>query len=289
MYRLLAIQLFCLVHFNVLAQQPSAAKEETEEPSEVIDCGVYEAPRGTTVVVTDKNKTEEKSPARPPSVVAINRSAEAESMDDAKRPDNDADGPPRARVGNVQIINRLGVQFPFGSFRKGTNASYINGIGFRSLLEIGYKLTPHWFLGGYLDETIGAPGEVLEKECETEDYTCISRSAGIGLDLQYHFFPAERWNPWVAYLIGISYTSTNTGFFGGDITVGAVSFDFLHLSGGVDLRLGRVFGIGLYTEYATGFFFTEIRIEDREAESSDIDEVVLHHNVGFGLRLVFLP
>lgn len=98
-------------------------------------------------------------------------------------------------------------------------------------VEIGGKVIPHLFVGGYFGPAFGGTAGDLHATCESSNTTCFAVGARIGAEVQFHFLPAARANPWIGY--GIGYESVAVAFTEGNRT-GSVSyngFEFAHFGG----------------------------------------------------------
>ena len=73
--------------------------------------------------------------------------------------------------------------------------------GVAVVLDLGYRLSDHWFVGAY-----GQYSKVLVKEnpfsCPT-DFACSTQQLSFGPQVQYHFAPAGRFDPFVGLGFGM--------------------------------------------------------------------------------------
>ncbi|HEX6275243.1 MAG TPA: hypothetical protein VFZ53_19520, partial [Polyangiaceae bacterium] len=113
---------------------------------------------------------------------------------------------PPATTG-FQMAFRFGLAFPFGD----ATGAPLDTLGARYAwqvplgLDIGGKLGPNVFVGGYLTYAFGAEGSdtLVEALCDDNDedlendVSCGASSLRFGLQVQYHFTPAEKTNGWI--------------------------------------------------------------------------------------------
>ena len=207
------------------------------------------------------------------------------------------DDAPRARVG-FQLALRTGLSFPMGSVGGNT----VNGQTGDSLsnqfsaqvpliLDVGAKLTPSIFLGGYASFAFGGSGDAFRAtECPGAARGCSGGEVRLGAEIQYNFQPAERLNWWLGYGAGFesaSASSTGAGFNYSETFTG---FELARLSGGVDYRASRHFGIGPFIDLALGEY-THAHYENANQQVLDTspDPRSLHAWLTLGVRGVLFP
>ena len=196
-------------------------------------------------------------------------------------------GPPRARVG-FQLGLRTGLAVPFGLTDGEREMSNYFGPQVPIFVEIGGKVIPQLFVGGFLGLGFGGPAGWLKETCV--DSTCLAIGARFGAEVQYHFLPAGPTNPWVGY--GLGYESAGVVGSQGSRS-GSLSYDgfeFAHFMAGVDFRLSRVFGLGPFASFSIGQY-RQFRYEftGEPTIELDISEKATHEWLTVGLRTVFFP
>lgn len=198
--------------------------------------------------------------------------------------------PPKARTG-FQMAIRTGYSVPMGSAFAGistfrdTPLSEVASGQVPLLLDIGGKVHPNVFVGGYLGLAFGAPGR-LEAECDELNRTCIGTSLRFGVEGQYQILPSGPMNPWVGYGFGVE--STDAG--DADIGLTLTGWEFARFMGGVDFRLSRVIGLGPFVDLTMGSYARiAVRNPGLQSWSDDIPETRLHEWFTFGARVVFFP
>jgi hypothetical protein len=198
---------------------------------------------------------------------------------------------PPARSG-FQMAVRTGYSLPLGQVSGDANSgqSDIFGGHVPIMVDLGGKVSDHVFVGGYLGLGFGGAGNKLEPICSRSDVTCIQVSLRIGAEIQYHFSPAERTNPWIGYGIGLESTGIGANSSTGNATTTVVGPEFARFMAGVDFRLSPGFGIGPYADITLGQYSNSATKNSIGVnQSSDITNTALHEWLTFGIRGVVFP
>ena len=185
--------------------------------------------------------------------------------------------PPRT---GFQMAIRTGYSVPFGKVRTGANMSDTVSGQVPILLDIGGKLIPELFLGGYLGLAFGGAAGTSKDLCPN----CTAAALHLGIEAQYHFLPRGSVNPWLGYGLGFESLA-----LADDASIGWGGFQFARLMAGVDFRINRIFGVGPFADLAMGTYSkqnTEIR---GVTINEDIGETAMHQWLTFGVRFVFFP
>lgn len=136
------------------------------------------------------------------------------------------------------------------------------------LVELGARFAERFYLGGYFEigegDTSGATGD-----CKS----CSVRRAALGLDAKYAFAPRGRFNPWIGIGGGIEGMSLDLAYQ--SPSTSRTSFTVLNyrgwelprLSAGVDWRLNRIIGVGLFARFSFARY-TRVRGLLAETESA---------------------
>ncbi|MES1185988.1 MAG: hypothetical protein ABUL60_19395 [Myxococcales bacterium] len=201
----------------------------------------------------------------------------------------------------MHFVPMTGVIFPFGSATGGRDDALSARYAWQWLpLEVGLgaKVIDELYIGGYFNVGVGLEGSDLatEAHCEAgndavDDVSCSSVSVRVGIEGRYSFTPAEPMSGWLGYGIGYtvgSETISDVGRYTETST--ATGIEMARLSGGLDFRLKRGFGLGPYAMASIGRY-TRQRTEVRNVEtaSTSIDNPATHAWVGLGLRMVIFP
>lgn len=165
-------------------------------------------------------------------------------------------------------------------------------------LGLGAKILDELYLGAYVSVGVGYEGSDSKttSRCEAgndveDDVSCSSVSVHAGIEARYAFAPADSINGWVGYGFGITRATQSIS----DIdryreSTTVQGLDLARLSGGLDFRAKRGFGLGPYGTVAIGqYMHTRTEISDEVTFSGDIQDKSVHAWVSLGLRMVVLP
>lgn len=198
---------------------------------------------------------------------------------------------PAERVG-FQMDIRTGYAIPGGDFAEGdvadgsTKMSDLVSGQVPLMVDIGAKVVPMLWVGGYFGFGFGGPAGRLDDLCSADGGSCFALGLRLGAEAQVHFIPAGEVNPWLGYGIGYeSLSLSRSGGSGSDSTVTLSGWEYAHFMGGVDFRLSRVVGLGPVVDFSLGQF-DEISDED---VSLDIENTAMHTWITVGVRVVFFP
>lgn len=147
---------------------------------------------------------------------------------------------PKARTG-FQADFRTGFSFATGKIEGVYGvADVTNAVLFQVplLVDIGSKVSPEVFIGGYSGFSFGGG------TCATE---CASSAFHLGAEVQYHILPNSFVNPWVGYGLGLELLVIAP-------VQGYQGFEFARFMGGADFRLSRVFGVGPFVDFSMTAF-----------------------------------
>ena len=211
-------------------------------------------------------------------------------------------GAPEARRGfQMHIVPFTAMAFPFG---RATDArrDWLNGrYSWQWVplsLGLGAKLIDELYLGAYLDLGVGYEGSdsKTKSRCEagddlSDDVDCSSLSVHAGVEARYNIAPSDSLNGWLGYGFGLTTGSQSISDAGRySETTTAHGIDFARLSGGLDFRLSRGFGMGPFAVFSLGRYLNQRTvIRDDVTFSGSIDNPAFHSWVTIGLRLVMFP
>jgi opacity protein-like surface antigen len=221
---------------------------------------------------------------------------------EAASPEPKRTAPPARRGFQMHVVPLTAITFPIygdASELPGDNLSARYGWQWTPLeLGLGAKVVDQIYLGAYLDLGVGGEGSDphTEGRCEAgndidDDVSCSSTTVHAGIEARYSFTPAESMSGFVGYGFGItsgSQTISDAGRYREVST--ARGIDYARLSGGLDLRVSRGFGLGPYGMLMIGRYEhqrTEIR--NVVTFSGKIEDPTVHAWLQLGLRLVIFP
>jgi len=201
----------------------------------------------------------------------------------------------------MHIVALTAAAFPFGAAtgRRGDALSARYGWQWVPLeLGLGAKIFAAVYVGAYLTLGVGSEGSdvTTEGHCESgndidDDVSCSSVTVHAGLEARYGFMAAESMNVWLGYGFGVTTASQRISDAGRyDETSTAQGVDFARLSGGLDFRLRRGFGLGPFAVVSVGRYSHErTTINEIVTFSGDIHDPAMHAWVSLGLRMVIFP
>lgn len=166
-------------------------------------------------------------------------------------------------------------------------------------LDPGWKVTDAVFVGGYVTMIPTGSGENprIERACEDsdsdgkDDVLCDAATYRFGAQGQYHFRPAETVNPWLGLGAGYEIETQSVDAYSPRRTESTTSRGWeLTLTGAVDFRFGRVFGLGLWCSTQFGWYVSSTTtINGRTTFDGSIPDTAMHRWTGGGLRMVLFP
>ena len=234
------------------------------------------------------------TPTQPPAVQQATPGPVAATRPSSEAPPDEpvkGDAPP-ARTG-FQLGLRTGVQVPLGEVDKGDSMSDSFTPQWPLIADIGVKVIPALFLGGYIGISVGGVGDQLKKPCEAAGVDCMAVGFRFGIEAQLHLSPEARWDPWIGYGIGYEIAGASGSKNNNKFTAALGGVEFAHLMAGVDYRVNKVIGIGPTADFAIG----QYSIASAEAtlngvtskRDSDIKDKALHEWLLIGLKVTFFP
>lgn len=157
-------------------------------------------------------------------------------------------------------------------------------------VEVGAKIIPNLFVGGYFGLGFGGSAGKTGDLCDTPDTTCVGVGFRLGIEAQYAFIPQGPVNPWIGYGLGIESVALGMSTDGSSSSFGYGGFEYARFSGGADFRLNRVFGMGPFIDVALGTYTSYSYDPDSGPKlSGDLDEKAMHGWITIGARFVFFP
>ena len=207
------------------------------------------------------------------------------------------------RASNVHLALRTGFGVPLGTYAEqrslaGFRETDVNALGDDTYgavplwLDAGYRLTPELMLGAYfvyglvLPKT-AASGDPLGGGCP-EGFDCFASGVRLGLQAQYRFLLGPAFQPWLGIGVGYEWVSSRLEGQAFGIPLDASTSysgpDLLHLQGGVDFRLGRVFGLGPFLS-VSAMEYTSCSLElSADSSTCELNDKGWHGWLVFGVR-----
>ena len=194
---------------------------------------------------------------------------------------------PPPRVG-FQMDIRTGYSIPMGNAFSGVAQSKLSDSVSGQvpvIVDIGGKVIPELFLGGYLGLGFGGVAGSIKQACDAINASCLAVGVHLGVEAQYHILPGGSANPWLGYGLGLE--SLGFSISQGNTTQSASysGFEFARLSGGVDFRISRVFGIGPFIDLSLARYST---FHDGN-DDIELTNKATHQWLTLGARAVIFP
>lgn len=210
-------------------------------------------------------------------------------------------GPVPARTG-FQMDMRVGWSVPSGraSGASGDTLAGRYSAQVPLIFDLGAKVSPKVFVGGYLHFGLGTNGNDarVDRQCTDRDNNldnnikCGAFGFHIGLLAQYSFSPAAKVDPWLGYGIGFE-TGTQSiedTVAGRTEQTTSSGLEFARLTGGVDFRLVKAFGIGPFLSADFGrFTHTRTDVNGEATYDGNVPAPAVHWWITLGARFVLFP
>jgi len=120
------------------------------------------------------------TPTQPPVVQQATPAAEPTTEGPV---DEHKGGIPPARTG-FQIALRTGVAVPLGKIDEGSKMSDTFTPQVPIIADIGVKVIPELFLGGYIGIAVGGVGDTIKTACDAVNVDCMSVGFRFGIEAQ---------------------------------------------------------------------------------------------------------
>jgi hypothetical protein len=205
----------------------------------------------------------------------------------------EAPPPPPPRVG-FQMAFRTGYSIPMGTVAKGAS---LDGSGsdlkmsdtvsgqVPIIVDVGGKIIPELFIGGYFGLGFGGTAGALHDECNAANVDCLGVSVQLGIEAQYHILPGGLVDPWLGYGIGVESMGVSEAQGNTTSTTTFTGYQYARLSAGADFRVTHGFGVGPFVEYSLGQYNT---IHGDNVDE-DIPSKAGHQWLTIGARFVLFP
>jgi hypothetical protein len=185
---------------------------------------------------------------------------------------------------------RIGYALPLGSVAMDSNVGatdlsrwYSGMVPFWG--DIGYRINPRWYVGGYFQVGIaGTSGDVCNRSSNGGNCSSSGTDIRFGAFARYSFTPAKKMSPWLGVSSGYEITnlSINAGTNTQDTSLKGWEFVGLHL--GLDFRPIPEVSLGPMVTASFGQYQSYSLTSQKDSSSSDFRNTALHEWVFFGFR-----
>jgi hypothetical protein len=187
---------------------------------------------------------------------------------------------------------RLGYALPMGSIAKDarlgtlTDTSKVASGLVPFWLDVGYRITPNWYVGGYFQFAIvSTSGDLCKALAGSNPCSSSGNNLRFGLTARYTFRPQAKIAPWVGVSSG--YEITNVSATAGGQTADATikGFEFVGLHLGADVRVAREVTVGPMINASFGQYSSDSwSLPNRPGGSADYTSTALHEWIFLGVR-----
>jgi hypothetical protein len=159
--------------------------------------------------------------------------------------------------------------------------------------EAGLRLSPGWALGVYGDAGGGEPSLSERNQCALAGYECGASVGRIGFLVRHTWEPFSNHPIWLSLGTGLEYGSITVRRYhdggtgkdtGGEDLITYVGWEHLRVGTGIDFKLNRILGFGLYGSVGFG---TYDHVKNQVATVNV--ERAIHTTALVGGRLVLFP
>jgi hypothetical protein len=205
--------------------------------------------------------------------------------------------PPRPDSG-LSLGFRTGYGIPMGdvgAIESGSDTAVLSD-GIRGMIplvfELGYRLNPHFYLGGSLQYGFGFVNEEKSPECDDGDQDCSINDIAFGLMGRYHVSPGAPFDFWAGLGVGYEILSINASSTEGGQKVEANAdlegFQFMVLELGGNLAASPTLSVGPFASFSMGSYSSwsaNLSTGSRRMSTTgDIARTSMHQWLTMGLR-----
>jgi hypothetical protein len=210
----------------------------------------------------------------------------------------------RANAGGFELGGRLGYGIPLGKTDDNSDLSdAISGM-IPLQLDLGYRVSPAFSIGGYVMYGIGFVGDEISNNCDNADdvpgvnASCSARDVRLGVQAQFHFLPKKKLDPWLGVGLGYEWLTIGEDISGGgreaDFSATGKGFEFINLQGGLDFKVTPGLALGPFLSFSIGQYgSTSTSCSGNgcagvATESGDIDDKAAHQWLLLGVKGTFV-
>ena len=201
----------------------------------------------------------------------------------------------------LEIGARVGYAFSAGNIGAAPNGTDQNLSDFVSgqwplWLDLGYRLTPNWYVGGFFQYGFGTVNEDEQSGCRNANVTCSASDVRAGLMGRYQFAVAGPVLPWLGLGVGYEWGSfsLHQSLIGDtDTDVSRSGFEFANFQAGADYYLTPRVTVAPFISVSIGQYQSLSTTTTIGATTTTTDDDLakksLHEWIMIGLRFGFMP
>ncbi len=279
------------------AKKP-AKTEQVEAPPPKPEVEPEKAPSGTgadregseksdktlvAAAVREPEGMDEEEPPRP------KKKRAKEKVESVPEEDDDEDG---IADSGLSLGLRAGYALPMGSVAKDPRlgsqtdlSKYASGMA-PLWLDVGYRITPNWYVGGYFSFALLSTSGDFCKSRAGANAACSSSGNDIrfGAAARYTFRPKTKVAPWVGLSTGYEITNISASANGRTLDGTAKGWEFVGAHFGVDVRVAREITVGPMINASIGQYTSDTWSNQNGSTSADYNNTALHQWIFLGLR-----
>ncbi len=197
-----------------------------------------------------------------------------------------AGGSASSEGNGIEFGVRVGYGVPFGTSDDSQKMSdAIKGM-IPFWADVGYRIDPNWYLGGFFQFGLGLVPSSLG--CSAQGVSCSEYDLRFGVNVHYHFLPAQTLDPWVGIGAGYEILHLSASSQGGSATVSTNGFEFGNVQLGLDYKISPAFGVGPFVTFTIAQFSdASASLNGQDVPGGGITNKAIHEWLIFGLRGVF--
>ena len=201
-----------------------------------------------------------------------------------------------------EIGARVGYAFSAGNIGAEPNGTDENLSDFVSgqwplWLDLGYRLTSNWYLGGFFQYGFGTVNEDQLTGCRDANVNCSASDVRLGVMGRYQFSVAGPVLPWLGLGVGYEWGafSVRQTFLGVDTDsdVSLSGFEFANFQAGADYYLAPRVTVAPFISVSLGQYQSVSRTTTIGMTTTTTDEDLakksLHEWILIGVRFGFMP
>lgn len=153
-------------------------------------------------------------------------------------------------------------------------------------VDLGYRISEHFFVGIYGQLGFGTTGPELAGPCGSmSGLDCGVYSHRLGIETQVHLVPNGTFDPWIGYGLGFEWFSTYIVDGSNENTFTASGFEFGNFQLGLDFRLVDHFFFGPVLSGSVGQYSSIERCITGSCTDESIADKALHGWIVLGIRV----
>jgi hypothetical protein len=151
--------------------------------------------------------------------------------------------------------------------------------------EMGYRINPHWYIGGYFQlGIVSTAGDLCNRLAGTSSCSSSGIDLRFGAIARYTFKPTAKISPWVGASSGYEITNLSVTYGEKSEDMSANGWELIGVHFGVDFHPAPRFVLGPAVMASFGQYSSQSWSDPTQSGSSDFNKTSLHEWVFFGLR-----